>query len=94
MAHPGKVIKYKTLDEFESMLRKTVLENSIDGIECYYPSHTKEITEICLRVCKDYDLMITCGCDCHGTFQKTNIGEMKKTLKDLKIEKLLKKESD
>ena len=94
LAHPGKVIKYKTYDEFESMLRKTVLENPIDGIECYYPSHNKEITEICLRVCRDYDLMITCGCDCHGTFQKTNIGEMKKTLKDLKIDKILKKESD
>ena len=94
LAHPGKVIKYKTLDEFESMLRKMIIENKIDGIECYYPSHTKEITERCLRVCEDYDLIITCGCDCHGTFQKTNIGEMKKTLKDLKIDKLLKKESD
>ena len=91
IAHPGKVIKYKTYQEFESMLRKTVLENNIDGIECYYPSHSKEITEICLQVCRDYDLMITCGCDCHGTFQNTSIGEMKKTLKDLKIDKLLKK---
>ena len=94
IAHPGKVIKYKTYEEFEFMLRKTVKENEIDGIECYYPSHSKEITEICLRVCEDYDLMITCGCDCHGTFQNTSIGEMKKTRKDLKIDQLLKKESD
>ena len=94
VAHPGKVIKYKTVDEFESTLRKVVVESKIDGIECYYPTHSKEITECCLHVCENYNLMVTCGSDCHGTFQKTAIGELNITLKDVKSDQLLKKRSD
>lgn len=79
LAHPGRVIKYKSLDEFEQILRKVVIQNNLNGIECYYPSHTKEVTNICLKVCHELNLMITCGSDCHGTFENTKIGELNVT---------------
>jgi hypothetical protein len=27
-------------------------ELGIDGLECYYPSHTNEVTNICVDICK------------------------------------------
>lgn len=75
LAHPGKVIKYAAVTEFEQQLRG-LLDLSLDGIECYYPSHTKQIEEICLRICRERGLIVTSGSDCHGTFQDTSIGQL------------------
>jgi predicted metal-dependent phosphoesterase TrpH len=82
LAHPGKVINTTDLASFKSEVLK-VVDLGIDGIECYYPSHTKAITEACLEICESRNLLITCGSDCHGEFQATAIGEM-----DIPIEKL------
>ena len=43
-------------------------ELGIEGIECYYPSNPKEFTSICVDFCKNNDLRITGGCDCHGDY--------------------------
>ena len=75
LAHPGKVIPYTSYEEFESFLMK-VLEHDFDGVECFYPSHDEVITNICLKACRQKGLMITCGSDCHGRFEKTEIGEL------------------
>lgn len=48
----------------------------LDGIECFYPSHTNSITSICLQYCMEKNLLITCGSDYHGNFEKTMIGEL------------------
>lgn len=82
LAHPGKVIKETNIDNFKSEVLRTV-NLGIDGIECYYPSHTKEVTDACLEICRDRNLLITCGSDCHGEFEDTEIGEM-----NIPIEKL------
>src|SRR3954447_10557904 len=42
-----------------------------DGIEAYYPSHTKEQTEHLLRLCNDLDLVPTASSDYHGPTHKT-----------------------
>ncbi len=39
----------------------------IDGIEVYYPAHTRELEEILLSWTKRHDLLITGGSDCHDS---------------------------
>lgn len=75
LAHPGKVIPYDSKESFEAYLKK-LLKHDLDGIECFYPSHDEEITNICLKLCHENGLLITCGSDCHGGFEKTKIGEL------------------
>lgn len=75
LAHPGKVIKYSNMNEFNEILLE-LLEKGIDGIECYYPTHSNEITKVCVEFCRKHNLMVTSGADCHGTFQSTQIGEL------------------
>ena len=64
LAHPGYLYD-KNADEFINIL-KEMKELGIEGIECYYPSHSKDVTNICVDFCKNYGLRITGGCDCHG----------------------------
>ena len=61
----------------------------LDGIECYYPTHTEEITKLCLEICKEKNLLITAGSDCHGEFGKAQIGEMNVRLENLYLGELL-----
>jgi predicted metal-dependent phosphoesterase TrpH len=42
-----------------------------DGIEAYYPSHSKEQTEHLLRLCEELDLVPTASSDYHGPTHKT-----------------------
>jgi 3',5'-nucleoside bisphosphate phosphatase len=42
-----------------------------DGIEAYYPSHTKEQTEHLLQLCDELDLVPTASSDYHGPTHKT-----------------------
>jgi len=42
-----------------------------DGIEAYYPSHTKEQTEHLLALCEELDLTPTASSDYHGPTHKT-----------------------
>lgn len=90
LAHPGKVIKTPTIEEFEKELRR-ILEFGIDGIECYYPSHSDKIIEACLKICEEKDILITTGSDCHGEFENTEIGETEITLERLRLGDLLEK---
>lgn len=84
LAHPGKVVKAKDIDEFKSEVLR-IMDMGLDGIECYYPLHSEEITKVCLDICKEKGLMITVGSDCHGSYQSTEIGEMKIGLSNLNI---------
>jgi len=90
LAHPGELIDQNDKKSFEIELVK-ILSMGIDGIECYYPTHSKEISELCVKICKERNLIITSGSDCHGTFGKTRVGEMDITIEQLNIEKLIKK---
>lgn len=82
LAHPGKVIYKDTIDEFIEEV-KGIIPFGIDGIECYYPAHSEEITKACLDICKENGLFVTTGSDCHGEFQDTTIGQTKITEEEL-----------
>jgi predicted metal-dependent phosphoesterase TrpH len=75
LAHPGVTIKAPDTTAFSNELHR-IAAMGIDGIECYYPTHSDEITQICLDVCAERNLMITAGSDCHGSFGKTRVGEL------------------
>lgn len=66
LAHPGERLD-KTISNFKRSLYE-ISNLGIDGIECYYPSHSKEITNICVNFCVENDLLITAGSDSHGNF--------------------------
>jgi len=69
LAHPGYLYRQNPND-FVDML-KEMKACGIEGIECYYPSHSKGITDICVDFCKKNDMRITAGSDCHGDFDRT-----------------------
>jgi predicted metal-dependent phosphoesterase TrpH len=75
LAHPGRVINVTERNDFKREITR-LIDLGIDGIECYYPTHSHEVTEDCLSVCEELGLLITAGSDCHGYFGKTEIGEM------------------
>ena len=77
MAHPGEVLDFSDIGRFKEELRR-IIALGIDGIECYYPSHSAEVTNACLELCDEHSLYITAGSDCHGDFgrKKTYVGEM------------------
>lgn len=66
LAHPGN----NSPDKLCSLLRD-MQDNGIEGIECFYPSHSRETTEIYLDYCRRNNLRITGGSDCHGEYDKT-----------------------
>ncbi len=74
VAHPGRVLKKLNIVEFEKEVRR-IIALGLDGIECYYPTHSKEIIEKCKELCNEYKLFSTAGSDCHGEFEDTVIGE-------------------
>ena len=43
----------------------------LDGIETFYPPHTKAQTQHCLDLCKEFDLVPTASSDFHGPTHKT-----------------------
>jgi hypothetical protein len=74
LAHPGVSVKEPELAVFTKEVIR-LISYGADGIECYYPTHTKEITRVCLEICKERGLCITSGSDCHGNFGTAKIGE-------------------
>lgn len=88
LAHPGELILSSDKEEIKDELRRIVLFG-MDGIECYYPTHSDVMTGACVEVCEENSLLITSGSDCHGTFGKTSVGEMKMPVGKLRLGKLL-----
>jgi predicted metal-dependent phosphoesterase TrpH len=93
LAHPGL-----RLDNTTNIFKKSLCEISIlgiDGIECFYPSHNKEITNICVDFCRENDLLITAGSDSHGDFASIvdgvhyAIGAVKVDTNDLNLKGLI-----
>ena len=66
LAHP-----WDRLDKenFINELQKSV-DSGVMGLECYYPSHDKKITQNCLDFCNAQNMLITAGSDEHGVFNR------------------------
>jgi predicted metal-dependent phosphoesterase TrpH len=65
IAHPYWDIKDPT--EVEDLIRSL----GADGVETFYPSHTKEQTEHLLKLCNELNLVPTASSDYHGPTHKT-----------------------
>jgi predicted metal-dependent phosphoesterase TrpH len=65
IAHPYWDVKDPA--EVEDLIRSL----AADGVETFYPSHTKEQTEHLLRLCNDLNLVPTASSDYHGPTHKT-----------------------
>ena len=82
LAHPGSGLYDIDYEKIVSI----VLEMGIDGLECYHPENSPEVTKYCLEICKKNNLYITGGSDCHGEFvKKRRLGKPNIDLIDLKI---------
>ncbi len=64
LAHPIS-LDFGTFDRLEQLIDGLV-RDGIDGIECFYSEHTKELTDFCLKICRRRDLVVTGGSDYHG----------------------------
>ena len=90
LAHPGYLYE-RDPGGFASMLREMRV-CGLGGIECYYPSHTKDATDICVQFCPKNDMRITGGCDCHGEFNKSegfSVGALEISLPMLDLKGIL-----
>jgi 3',5'-nucleoside bisphosphate phosphatase len=65
IAHPYWDIKDPA--EVEDLIRSL----GADGVETFYPSHTKEQTEHLLKLCNELNLVPTASSDYHGPTHKT-----------------------
>lgn len=54
------------LPNYKTFLDSLVKENIIDGIEVYYSEFTIEEIEFLEKYCKDNNLFMSAGTDCHG----------------------------
>jgi hypothetical protein len=93
LAHPSYYIDQNsvTADEITSMLDNLKIQG-LAGVECYYPTHNELMTGTTLKWCMENNMMITVGCDSHGTFvPERGIGTMRVPLSKINIDSLLRK---
>lgn len=67
IAHPGNLLK-DHVDE--SPVLKKLIHHAIDGVEVYYPTHSKQYRKQLLFLAKKYGLIVTGGSDYHGSVRK------------------------
>lgn len=83
LAHPGASI-YNNKD-YKAMI-SNIINQGIRGIECYHPDNSREVTEYCITICNEYNLLITGGSDCHGEFvSERSLGHPDVRLNQLKL---------
>ena len=69
VAHPyWDVSKPSQVRDLVESLRRDV---GLEGIETFYPPHTREQTAHCLELCEELDLVSTASSDFHGPTHKT-----------------------
>ena len=91
LAHPNGYFKddyppkESVIDIFDQLTSSGLM-----GMECYYYSQNDYMTQIALEWCRTNNMMITAGCDSHGTFVPgRDIGSMRIPLSKLNLNKLL-----
>ncbi|MEG0579932.1 MAG: PHP domain-containing protein, partial [Niameybacter sp.] len=95
LAHPMSYFKDLSKEELEEELQQ-LYDMGLQGVECYYPTHSEMMTKTCAAFCKQHEMLITTGSDEHGEFGKEaktldqTIGCMNVTRDMIHIEPLLK----
>ncbi len=69
IAHPGEYNKEASVEEVIETL-KAFKAAGIQGVECYYPTHSQRLREALVAFCKSNNLLVTLGSDEHGAFGK------------------------
>ena len=64
LAHPYKLLLENPV-EFEIKIRE-LMAIGLEGLEAFYPLHSREQTELYIEMAMKYDLYITSGTDYHG----------------------------
>lgn len=82
-AHPG----HSTRSNAEMLDQLVAL--GLEGLECFSPYHDDRTTHAMLAYCRQHDLLITAGSDCHGGFVGRALGEPETYLEDLTLGPLL-----
>lgn len=88
LAHPGETFDSADIGRFASELLE-LAELGAEGVECYYPTHSDEVTAACLGICDERGLLVTAGSDCHGGFGRAAVGETKTSVEKLRMGDLL-----
>jgi 3',5'-nucleoside bisphosphate phosphatase len=61
----------------------------IEGLECYHPQNSKEVSVYCVAECRRNRLMITGGSDYHGDcVPSRNLGMLELTLQDMDLRQI------
>lgn len=87
LAHPWATVPHPDEDSFFRSVR-ALIDRGLDGVECYYPLHSPQITRGLLELCRDRDLIVTAGSDCHGSFGRSRIGQMDVPVEALRLKGL------
>lgn len=58
-------------DQVRDLVESLVHDVDLDGIETFYPPHTRAETEHCLALCDEFDLVPTASSDFHGPNHKS-----------------------
>lgn len=70
LAHPALL---KLDDEKLDALIGQLISDGLQGVECYYSTHTEGQTANYLKLAEKYHLLVTCGSDYHGEKVKPHI---------------------
>lgn len=85
LAHPG--CHFYELPLLETL--QLFFNFNVDGIECFHSEHDVEVSHFSYCFCKEHNLLITGGSDCHGNLLKNRpLGEPKLYIKDLNLGRL------
>jgi len=83
LAHPYQY----PICNVEKLVEDIAKNYEIDGVECYYPTSSKEDTKKMLNICEKYKLYISGGSDFHGAHKPgIKLGE---GMGNLKVEKIV-----
>jgi len=85
LAHPKSL---ELTDKELLYLLKDMINNGLMGIEVYHSSHSQEEIDKYLKICNDFNLLISGGSDYHGINTKPNVILGTGVNNNLKIKKL------
>jgi predicted metal-dependent phosphoesterase TrpH len=69
VAHPYWDVKDP--EQVRDLVASLRADVGLEGIETFYPPHTREQTKHCLELCEEFDLVPTASSDFHGPTHKT-----------------------